>query len=83
MFRLVASSTEFVEKWESEVISTCTSASTGDQLSRKRTASSSPEVNSSGDLFCGPSQSKKRCSYVGEGIDENIEKCRKGIDILL
>ena len=122
MFRQVASSADFVNIWETEIINssqdglsdrrhsdtpsdwstrkhttastdTCISAESSnsqdglrrsetDRSTRKRsstTADLSPGLSESDEIIGGPSSSKKQCDYVSEGIDQRIERCRKGI----
>ena len=87
MFRQISSSNDFVEMWESEVVSASESvtaiASNNDQQSRKRASSSfdSSTVQATSDnpvTNSGPPATKKRCNYVNQGLDQRIEKCRKG-----
>lgn len=86
MFRQVASSTDFVSTWGSEVINN----SAGDQISisRKRPISSSswcvdtspaPSLTPE-DSPNSASSAKRQCSngYNVAGIDERIESCKKG-----
>ena len=126
MFKQVASSADFVNTWETEIISSsengvsdhrssdtsttssdrssrkCSTASTeasvstqssssqdgprrseNDRSTRKRSAATlvdlSPSTDSDEVILCGPPSSKKQCDYMSEGIDQRIERCRKGI----
>ena len=59
--------------------------SENDQSTRKRSAATSdlsPSTESDAEILCGPSSFKKQCDYMSEGIDQRIERCRKGIIML-
>ena len=56
--------------------------SENDRSTRKRSAATSdlsPSTESDEVILCGPPSSKKQCDYMSEGIDQRIERCRKGI----
>ena len=95
MFRQVASSADFVEVWGTDVVSNSNPSdrrqseplsTSGDQPNRKRPASPADtalESTSNPEETLGaPPSSKKQCDYMNKGIDQRIEKCRKGNDIM-
>ena len=74
MFRQVASSSDFVERWGSEL--TCTS--TGEQSSRKRAVSSSPSASTTFE-DCGPPSSKKDAAMQVKGSMNGLRIAEKVI----
>ena len=94
VFKQVASSGDFVSTWEAEMISNSQGGSgtsdrqrsepvltLGDRSTRKRSATSadvSPGLCNTEEILGGPPSSKKQCDYMSDGIDQRIERCRKG-----
>lgn len=88
MFRQISSSGDFVDKWNSEVVTTTESSiSDSDSSTRKRTSTmsldSSPIPSTSDDSVSHPPAAKKRCNYVSQGLDERIEKVMMNMNVVL
>lgn len=83
MFVQVSSSSDFVDKWNSEVVTT-TESITPDSDSNSRKCAATASLDSSAipstsdDSISHPPATKKRCNYVNQGLDERIERGRKG-----